>query len=125
MKGLVLDKTSSTPLINFNPNSGVLLIEGRSIPENPGDFFDRLVQWAKEYFTNPQKETRCDVKLEYINSGSSKYILGFFKLLNHYHDKGNACSINWHYEEDDESVRDLGEHFKSSLKMPFNMVEYY
>jgi hypothetical protein len=32
--------------------------------------------------------------------------------------------VNWYYEEDDEAILSLGEHYKSSLKIPFNLIEY-
>ena len=50
MKELIITKTTNTPGIAFNPETGVMKIEGRSIPENPGDFFDPLIEWLEEYF---------------------------------------------------------------------------
>ena len=39
-------------------------------------------------------------------------------------DEGNNCIINWYYEEDDEAILSLGEHFKSTIKIPFNLIEF-
>lgn len=125
MIDLVIEKTYSTPLVNFDHKTGVFKIEGRSIPENPAAFYDPLNSWIELYFQNPQPLTRLDVRLDYINSGSSKSLMYFMKLMKDYHDKGNECQINWCFEEDDESIRDLGKHYKSLIKIPFNMVEQY
>jgi len=125
MKDLIIEKTYSTPSVNFNSKSGVLKIEGRSIPENPSVFYETIVNWVKEYFQKPSGTTRIEIKLDYINSGSSKSILTMFKMIKQYYDNGFQCQINWHFEEDDESIRDLGKHFKTLLKMPFNLVETY
>ena len=123
VKELIIEKTNSTPSVEFNALTGHLKIEGRSIPENPGDFFDRLLDWIEQYYKNPAENTRFDLNLEYVNSGSSKYLLGIFRILKKKQDEGYQCIINWYYEEDDESIRDLGKHYKSILKLPLNLIE--
>lgn len=125
MKELIIKKTPNTPSITFNPESGVMKIEGRSIPENPGDFFDPLIEWLEEYFRNPVEITKFEMRLEYVNSGSSKYLLGIFRILKKKHDEGSQCSISWYYEEDDEAIFSLGEHYRNTVKvLPFNLIEY-
>jgi hypothetical protein len=124
MKELMISRSTNTPGITFSPDSGIMKIEGRSIPENPGDFFDPLIEWLDDYFANPAELTRFDMNLEYVNSGSSKYLLGIFRLLKKKHDEGKVCSINWYYEEDDEAIYGLGEHYKNTVKIPFNLIEY-
>ncbi|MBN2611694.1 MAG: DUF1987 domain-containing protein [Bacteroidales bacterium] len=124
MKELVIERTSNTPAVNFNPDEGLLKIEGRSIPENPGEFFEKLIDWIKKYYDNPASYTRIKLNLEYVNSGSSKYLLGLFRLIKKKHDEGKKSEINWYYEEDDEAILSLGEHYRTSVKMPFNLIEY-
>ena len=125
MKELILEKTVKTPHVNFSSESGILKIEGRSIPENPEEFYTKLFNWSNEYFKNPQNETLVNVQLEYINSGSSKFILEFFQLIQSYSSKGINCKINWHYEEDDEAVLELGKHYQSIINVPFKLIELY
>ena len=84
-----------------------------------------LMKWLNEYFRSPNKFTKLDIQLEYINSGSSKFILAFLKVIKDNYDKGNECAINWIYEEDDENLHELGLHYKSLLDVPFNLVEIY
>ncbi len=124
MKELVIKKTNNTPAVNFNPENGLLKIEGRSIPENPGEFFEELIDWINEYFDKPVPNTQFDLNLEYVNSGSSKYLLGIFRILKKKYEEGKKSIINWYYEEDDESILSLGEHYKSTIKIPFNLIEY-
>lgn len=126
MNELVIESTYSTPFVHFNNKTGVLKIEGRSIPENPSIFYDPLVNWLTELIKD-SKDTiiRLDVKLDYINSGSTKSILTMLRLLKQLYDEGADCQVNWHYEEDDESIRDLGKHYKNVLRMPFNLIELY
>jgi len=124
MKQLVIKKSINTPSIDFNPESGIMKIEGRSIPENPGDFFDPIIEWLEEYFNATQNTTVFEMNLEYVNSGSSKYLLGIFRILKKKHDEGKQCAINWYYEEDDEAIFSLGEHYRNTVKIPFKLIEY-
>jgi len=124
MKELIFTRSINTPGIDFNPETGLMKIEGRSIPENPGDFFDPLIEWLEAYFANPTEVTRFDLNLEYVNSGSSKYLLGIFRILKKKHDEGKQCVINWYYEEDDEAIYSLGEHYRNTVKIPFHLVEF-
>ena len=124
MKKLVIQKTNNTPGIEFDPETGLMKIEGRSIPENAGDFYDPLIEWLDEYYKNPVEVTKFDMNLEYVNSGSSKYLLGIFRILKKKHDDDKKCIISWYYEEDDEAIFSLGEHYKNTIKVPFNLIEF-
>ncbi|MFO7370346.1 MAG: DUF1987 domain-containing protein [Bacteroidales bacterium] len=124
MKELVIKKTPNTPGVIFDPETGIMKIEGRSIPENPGDFFDPLIDWLEEYFESPLKQTNFELNLEYVNSGSSKYLLGIFRILKKKHEEGKTCQINWYYEEDDEAIFSLGEHYKNTIRIPFKLIEF-
>jgi SiaC family regulatory phosphoprotein len=121
-----LSKTFNTPEVIFIPSEGVLKIEGRSIPEDPGDFFEEILALLIEYYkTGPKETTRVDIKLEYINSGSSKYMLDIFRILKKNYDDGHDCIINWYFEEDDESIQELGQHYQSTIQVPFKLIDYY
>jgi hypothetical protein len=119
MKPLSVNATFNTPTIKLNPEDGYFLIEGRSIPEDPGIFFEHVLNWVEEYFINPAQTTRIEIKLEYVNSGSSKYLLEFFRIIGRNYKEGHHCQVIWYYEEEDEAIQDLGEHYKSTINVPF------
>ncbi|MBN1117493.1 MAG: DUF1987 domain-containing protein [Bacteroidales bacterium] len=124
MKVLEFPKTSNTPWVYLNPETGVFKMEGRAIPENPGDFFDPILSWLNEYFRAPAQNTSFDINLDYVNSGSSKYLLGLFRVFKKNYLAGVKLEVNWFFEEDDEAIESLGEHYHSLLSIPFNMKEY-
>ena len=125
MDDFFVKKTFNTPEVLFSPAEGILKIEGRSIPEDPGEFYDDIIARLIKYFEEPQGITRIEIKLEYINSGSSKYMLELMRLLKRNYDKGNDCIINWYYEEDDESIQELGQHYQATVQIPIKLIEYY
>lgn len=118
-------KTFNTPEVFFSPNEGVLKIEGRSIPEDPGEFFDNIIEQVNQYYENPKELTRIDIKLEYINSGSSKYMLELMRIFKKNYENGKDCIVNWYYEEDDESIQELGQHYQATVQVPFKFIDYY
>jgi hypothetical protein len=124
MLDLHINKSTNTPQIDFLSEEGLLQFEGRSIPENPNDFYKPLIHWIQEYFKQPQKLTTIVIKLEYINSGSSKSLLEFFRFIKEQYSAGHNCLIKWYSEEDDESVMELGEHYQFTLKIPFEFIHY-
>ncbi|MDA3953623.1 MAG: DUF1987 domain-containing protein [Bacteroidales bacterium] len=125
MNELLIKKSVKTPYINFDAQTGICKIIGRSIPENPEEFYRKLFDWLNVYFKNPRKETLINVQLEYINSGSSKFILEFFQLIEVAKSNGINCKINWYYEEDDEAVMELGKHYQAIIDVPFKLIETY
>jgi hypothetical protein len=125
MEDFYIKRTFNTPEVELLPSEGILRIEGRSIPEDPGEYYDVILQKLEDYYKHPQKVTRIDIKLEYINSGSSKYMLELLRIAKKHYDLGLECTINWFYEEDDESILELGQHYKNTIKIPFKMVDFY
>jgi hypothetical protein len=125
MEDLFLKKTFNSPEVEFVASSGELNIEGRSIPEDPGEFFERLIDWMNEYFLNPAGNTVMNIKLEYINSGSSKYMLELLRILKTNHENGRDVLVKWYFEEGDESIEELGQHYEQTMQIPFEIIEYY
>jgi hypothetical protein len=45
MEQLVIDGSAKTPSIDFNFETGTLMLKGRSIPENSIEFYKPLNDW--------------------------------------------------------------------------------
>ena len=123
MEALVIEGTQKTPVVEFDPQKGVLEIKGRSIPENSIEFYKPLVDWLEEYSDTASTKTIVNVHLEYFNTSSSKCILDVFKKLESIHKSNNEVIINWYYEEDDEDMLEAGEDYESIIRVPFKMIE--
>ena len=123
MDTLIIEGSAKTPDIKFNPQSGVVEIKGRSIPENSIEFYKPLIDWLDKYSFKPQPNTVVNIQLEYFNTSSSKCILDVFKKLETINKSGNSkVIINWHFEEDDEDMSEAGEDYQAIINVPFNMV---
>ena len=123
MELINIEGTPKTPTVNMNPETGVVGIKGRSIPENSIEFYKPIVDWLEEYGKTPQPKTVLNVQLEYFNTSSSKCILDVFKKFEVIKKDNNEVIINWYYEEDDEDMLEAGEDYESIIKVPFKMIQ--
>lgn len=119
-----VDKTQNTPYVSFDHENGELKIAGKSIPENTGDFYYPIYDWLKEYADNPASDTTFTFQFEYLNSGSSKCILEVFRILAERIAPKSNVKIVWYYEDEDESMLELGEHYESISEIPFEYKSF-
>jgi hypothetical protein len=121
MNDFHLAATPKTPLVQFNSASGILRLEGKSIPENSVEFYRPLLEWLEEYAQQPAANTVLELCLEYFNTSSSKCILDLFRKLEQLKST-NPVAIFWYYDADDEDMREVGEDYQALLQVPITLV---
>ena len=119
-KVIIQEELKNCPGIIYYPDTNTLNISGRSIPENPEMIFKRLNDWITRHFEKT-KALNVELMLEYINSGSSKYLYEILRKLTSYLNSGMDVKIKWLYEEDDEGMLELGEHYRDTAGIPLNI----
>ena len=119
-KQVIQEELKNCPGIIYYPGPNKLEMIGRSIPENPELIFRRLDNWITQHF---EKNSGLDVnfQLEYINSGSSKYLYEILKRLTAFGRSGKRIMMKWRYEEDDEAMLELGEHYRDTAGIPLQI----
>jgi hypothetical protein len=119
-KHVIQEELKNCPGIVYYPDINKLELFGRSIPENPELIFRRLDEWITLHFEK-NKELNFDIQLEYINSGSSKYLYEILKKLAGFSRQGSTVKMKWLYEEDDEAMLELGEHYRDTAGIPLEI----
>lgn len=120
MDALTLAGTEETPGIVLDKTKGVFEISGRSIPEDPREFYKSVLAWLKQYAVNPNPTTRVVFKLEYFNTASAKQILDLLYTL----ETIRGISIQWYFDEEDEDMEEAGQEFAELVKIPFEFKTY-
>lgn len=124
MSDLLIKASNKTPLVEFL-TTGELRMEGKSIPENCHEFYKPVLEWLNGIKNSPPRQINLMVKLDYINTSSSKTILNIIKTLQEIKDIHNIpIEIKWYYDSEDEDLLDEGESFKSFSKIPLTLVPY-
>lgn len=123
MEKLRLEGSPKTPEIDFDGVTGLLVLKGRSIPENSVEFYEPLNHWLEQYESSPNSKTTVDMKLEYFNTSSSKCILDLFKRLEKMNGVSTEVFVNWYFETEDEDMAEAGEDYQAIVELPFNIIE--
>lgn len=123
MEKVFIEPTRTTPLINFDPDEGILEMKGRSSPENSIQFYQRVLDNLDEYVTSEGLEFTANIAFEYFNTSSSKCLFDIFKRLSKIENSGKKITINWYYEEGDDDMMEAGEDYSDLLDLDFNFFE--
>jgi len=120
----ILSHTKNTPEVILDPK-GIIKLTGRLIPENAEDFFNPIEEWINEYFKSPADITTVEIRLEYINSTGTRYLLDIIHKITHIHLQKNTKKfiINWYYKVEDEDMLEKGRFFSYDLAIPFNYIK--
>lgn len=110
-----------TPWIILEP--GKIFIMGRSIPENPGEFYRPVYEWISEYSHNHHGKSKIDIGFEYLNTSSTKWIYTLLKELSELKGIKDNAEFTWYYERGDEDMGELGFILRSLVDCPFVVVE--
>lgn len=126
MEPLVILPKETLPEIRLGEGD-VFLIAGRSIPENPEEIYLPVLKWLQEFLEEePDRPFELQFRLEYMNSGTMKYIMEILRTLKKYIDEGHRnITLRWYFEEEDESIQEMGEHFRDYLDLPMEVIAIY
>ena len=121
----IVEQSYKTPLINFDGVTGNFEIKGKSIPDNSLKFYEPLLAWLDNYVQNSAPKTNLKIQLDYLNTDSTKCMIDLFRKLEQILKNGKGeIIINWLYEEQDDSMLEVGEDYKSFIKIPFNLISF-
>ena len=125
MDNYTLEGTPKSPSVDFNAETGVVKISGRSIPENAREFYRPMIDWVDAYSAQPKPDTIFDICLEYFNTSSSKSLFDLFKTAEDMHVSGKSrVVVKWKYENDDWEMRDAGLEYSRIIQIPVEMIEF-
>lgn len=118
MEKIIIEATERTPAVMFDFENGVFSFKGESYPEDASAFFGPLHKAMDEFLaSNFESKIVFDVEFEYFNSSSAKVLMNLFQLLEDAaENKGKNTVINWHYNEDDDTMQEFGEDFASDME---------
>ena len=115
------DPTKRTPRIILEP--GRIFILGRSIPENPGEFYRPVYDWINRYVQINGNRTTIELGFEYINTSSTKWVYNIIKEIAAMKNIANNVKILWYYDRGDEDMCELGFILRSLVECPFFVIE--
>jgi hypothetical protein len=128
MRKLIIEQTSSSPKVFFDPDKNFFEISGESRPPDVFTFYTEIINWFDDYSSNLGKSKESvkpvafDLDFEYFNSSSAKYLLDFCKHLALARLNGLDITVRWHYEENDIDMLQAGREMSRIAKFPFEYI---
>lgn len=113
----------NTPVIKIKSKLKKIEITGRSKMIDPDVFFDNLLKVCENSYHEFKKTLIIDLRLDYLNSSSSKYLYQILAYLQKLAENDGMIQVNWYYEEDDEIILEAGETLQSLFSFDFNLVK--
>ncbi len=123
MKPILLEPSEDTPKVQFDNNTGIFEISGKSLPEDSNEFYEPLIKWLTEYCKAPKESNTFLFHFEFLSTSSTKQIMHIFKLIDQLH-KSKSVAVNWNWDKGDLNMRKTGQLLYQTVafKMVFNEV---
>lgn len=117
MNPLIIPATGRTPAVDFDFAAGTLRLSGESYPDDVATFFGPVFASLRAFLAEPgDSPIRFDMELLYFNSSSAKALMNMLQMLEAAASQGRPITVTWCYEENDESMQELGEDFAEDLR---------
>lgn len=124
MNNLLIEATKQSPAVYLNADEGIIRFNGKSRPEDALIFFDPVIKWIKTYISDPQEQTTVIFNLEYFNSATTKVFKTLLESFQKISLQGKELNCEWHYQEEDEDMLEVGEELASLYHLPFSFIPY-
>lgn len=117
MTDIYIKRTETSPEVNFNFSDHQLSLTGEAYPENANDFFHPILTGLETYLQSlNDTNIEFNFHLTYFNSAATKMLYSMFELLNDAAFAGNQVTLNWYYDEEDDTSLEFGEGIQQDYK---------
>jgi len=122
MQNLIVNATPKS--LEIKCTEGLIEIKGCSIVNDPKVFFKPIQNWVANYIKKPSDDTIINIKIEYIDSASTKFIFEILKSFEELITRNKKVHINWHYDLNDPEIMEIGEILDGRIKIPFSFIQF-
>jgi hypothetical protein len=107
------------PQVEVKKRLKKVVVSGRSRMPDPGEYFNDLANNLADYFTEFNRTLFIEFYFDYINTGSSKWLLFVMQYLQSLlkENKG-IIEVTWKYDYDDETIQETGELLQAQISFP-------
>ena len=121
MEKWTIDATDRSPKVILDRQESVLMIEGRSYPEEGMDFFDPIVMRFRSLQESENPIRTIHIRLEYYNSSTTKALAELFTALERSAKNGNEAKVIWEFEQDDDGIQEDITMFQETYALTFEV----
>jgi hypothetical protein len=115
VENLEIAGTETTPTLTFKKQTNQFIVEGRSLMEDADTFYKPLKDWFLQYRKDPNPKTELIIRLDYLNTETSRQFLDLFKIMEGIPDS----KIVWQFSDEDEDMEEMGQELAELVRVPF------
>ncbi len=121
MESLILKGKEDTPEVLLDKDKGRFSLSGNSFSDDPVAVFQPIFDWLNKYIAAPNAESLFEIKMNYVNTSSSKQLLEFLKTIERI---PGTVTVRWYYDMMDEDMEFEGKTLQSVVKVNMELVGY-
>jgi len=121
MNDLIIPGSISSPTVRLDANRGSMELSGESYPQNAFDFFDPIIEWARQFLRESPSPLALELHLSYLNTSSTKCVIDLLDLLEGAHKAGRRVQVAWYCDPENERAREAAEEFREDVTLPFEI----
>jgi hypothetical protein len=123
MENVKITATDRSPEVDFDYAANIFTIRGESYPEDVTSFYGEIINNLDEHLNSMESGSiEFNFELIYFNSSTAKVLMGLFDTLEETAEGEVDVIVNWYYDEEDDTMEELGEEFAEDLaNATFNM----
>ncbi|MBX7183214.1 MAG: DUF1987 domain-containing protein [Bacteroidia bacterium] len=104
MKTVYIKSTNKTPEVNMDLASGEFKIAGRSIAENPKEFYEPIIREIENYAEKPKSKSVFEIYFEYLSTASTIFVMKILTALKKLSESGKKVELILQYDDDDTDM---------------------
>lgn len=124
MEPIYREKTQDSPEVILDKEKNKFYIGGRSLAENPVEFYKPIVKWLEHYIESPNESTNLEFTLEYFNSTSARIIANILGKFENLSKSGSKVEIYWSHKLNDRDMLEAGQRFAEAFAVKFRFIPY-
>jgi hypothetical protein len=106
MSSLHIEEGKNTPKVNWDIDSEIMGMSGKSFPENTKKFYNQLTDWLDSQKLTGKKT--FEFHFYYLSSSSIIAVYQILKRLETASDNGASIIVNWKYDDGDDDIQRIG-----------------
>jgi len=120
VENLEITGSETTPSLSFSQQKNQFSIDGRSLMEDANTFYKPVQAWLAEYSKSPNPKTELNIRLDYLNTATSRQFLDLFKIL----EGVPGSKIVWQFSDEDEDMEEMGQELAELVTVPFEFKTF-
>ena len=124
MENIFIKETNATPKIVLDSEKNIIKIEGESYPENALLFYEPIIEWIENLYSDKSRNIQVELKLTYLNTSSTKVITDLLGMTQDFHNNHGKIHLKLYYEQDDDDSYDTAMVFIEDHSFPYELIGF-